>query len=158
MEFIRITCYSYFMNLAENRKARFEYEVMDDFEAGIELLGFEAKAIRAGKANVTNAFVIVRGGEAYVIGMNIDPYQMKNTPKDYEPDANRKLLLSKQEIAEIAEKTDGQGLTAVVLALYSKGPRVKAKIAIVRGKKTHDKRETIKKRDLDRSANRGFDN
>ncbi len=146
------------MNLAENRKARFEYEVMDDFEAGIELLGFEAKAIRAGKANVTNAFVIVRGGEAYVIGMNIDPYQMKNTPKDYEPDANRKLLLSKQEIAEIAEKTDGQGLTAIVLALYSKGPRVKAKIAIVRGKKTHDKRETIKKRDLDRSANRGFDN
>ncbi len=146
------------MNLAENRKARFEYEVMDDFEAGIELLGFEAKAIRAGKANVTNAFVIVRGGEAYVIGMNIDPYQVKNTPKDYEPDANRKLLLSKQEIAEIAEKTDGQGLTAIVLALYSKGPRVKAKIAIVRGKKTHDKRETIKKRDLDRSANRGFDN
>lgn len=146
------------MNLAENRKAHFEYEILDDFEAGIELLGFEAKAIRAGKANVTNAFVIVRGGEAYVIGMNIDPYQMKNTPKDYEPDANRKLLLSKQEIAEIAEKTDGQGLTAIVLSLYSKGPRVKAKIAIVRGKKTHDKRETIKKRDLDRSAKRGFDN
>lgn len=146
------------MNLAENRKAHFEYEIMDDFEAGIELLGFEAKAIRAGKANVTNAFVIVRGGEAYVIGMTIDPYQVKNTPISYLPDQNRRLLLSKKEIAEIAKQTDGQGLTAIVLSLYSKGPRVKAKVAIVRGKKNHDKRESIKKRDLDRAQKRGFDN
>ncbi len=146
------------MNLAENRKAHFEYEIMDDFEAGIELLGFEAKAIRAGKANVTNAFVIVRGGEAYVIGMTIDPYQVKNTPISYVPDQNRRLLLSKKEIAEIGKQTDGQGLTAIVLLLYSKGSRVKAKVAIVRGKKNHDKRESIKKRDLDRAQKRGFDN
>lgn len=146
------------MSHAENRKAKFDYEIMEEFEAGLELFGFEAKAIKAGKANLAGAFVIVRVGEAYTVGLQIDPYQVKNTPTDYDPLRTRKVLLKKNEIETIAEMTSQKGLTATILSLYSKGPRIKARVAVVRGKKAFDKRETIKKRDLDRAEKRSFDN
>jgi len=146
------------MNHAENRKAKFDYEVVDEFEAGLELFGFEAKAIKAGKANLVGAFVVVRGGEAYTLGMQIDPYQVKNTPDDYDPLRTRKILLKKNEIEEISKRTEDKGLTSIIISLYSKGPRIKARVAIVKGKKSFDKREAIKKRDLDRAEKRSFDN
>lgn len=146
------------MSHAENRKAKFDYEIMEELEAGLELLGFEAKAIKDGKANLAGAFVIVRGGEAYTVGLQIDPYQVKNTPLDYDPLRTRRVLLKKSEIQLIEGETSQKGLTAIILSLYSKGPRVKARVAVVRGKKAFDKRESIKKRDLDRAEKRSFDN
>jgi SsrA-binding protein len=102
------------------------------------------------------AHVIIRGGEAFVVNMFVPPYQENNTPTDYEPRGNRRLLLSKQEIAELAAKEGGKGLTIVPISVYSKGPLVKVSVAVVRGKKQFDKRETIKKRETDRTTRREF--
>lgn len=140
----------------ENRKAHFNYTIEDTYEAGIKLLGFEAKAIKAGQGNINSAFCIVRGGEAFIVGMHIPPYQPKNTPESYDPERTRKLLLSKKEIKKLAEKDDIKGLTLVPISVYSKGPYIKVSIAIGRGKKVFDKRETIKKRDLDREVRREY--
>lgn len=140
----------------DNRKAHFNYEVVEKFEAGIELLGFEVKSIRAGQANLAGAFCIARGGEVFIISMHITPYQAGNTPKDYDPDRNRKLLLNKKEIAQLADADKAKGLTLVPLSLYSKGRRIKVEIAIAKGKKLHDKRESIKKRDTDREIRRSL--
>jgi SsrA-binding protein len=140
----------------ENRKANFNYEIKDTYEAGIELLGFEVKAIRNGKGNISNSYCIVRGNEAFLIGMHIPPYQMKNTPQGYDPDRTRRLLLSKKEIKKLGEKDDIKGLTLVPLSVYSKNHKIKVSIAIGLGKKIFDKRETIKKRDLDREMEREY--
>lgn len=140
----------------DNRKAHFNYEVTDTFEAGIKLNGFEVKSIKKGQGNINSAFCIVRGNEAYIVGMHIPPYQPNNTYPGYDPEQTRKLLLSKKEIKKLGEKDSIKGLTLVPLSLYSKGPYIKVSIAIARGKKTIDKRETIKKRDLDREMERTF--
>ena len=134
----------------ENRKAYFNYSIEDTYEAGIELTGAEVKSIRGGNGNINSAFCVVRGGEAFILGMHIPPYQLKNTSEGYDPDRTRKLLLSKKEIKKLGEKDDIKGLTLVPLSVYSKGPYIKVSVAIARGKRTIDKRETIKKRDLDR--------
>ncbi len=141
-------------NLLENGKAKFEYEFLENYEAGIELLGFEVKAVRNHRGSLLGAHVIVRGGEAYIINMEIPPYQPGNTPKDYDPKRNRRLLLTKKELGKLAEKEAAKGLTVIPVSMYSKGRKIKVNIAVVRGKKTHDKRETIKKRDVDREMRR----
>lgn len=140
----------------DNRKVHFNYEIMDTFEAGIKLQGFEVKSIKKGQGNINSAFCIVRGDEAYIVGMHIPPYQPKNTYPGYDPEQTRKLLLSKKEIKKLGEKDSIKGLTLVPLSLYSKGPYIKVSIAIARGKRTIDKRETIKKRDLDREMEREY--
>jgi len=140
----------------ENRKAHFNYTIEETYEAGIELHGYEVKAIKNGLGNINSAFCIVRGGEAYVIGMHIPAYQPGNTDPAYDPDKNRRLLLSKKEIKELANKDDIKGLTLVPLSLYSKGPYIKVSVAVARGKRVFDKRETIKKRDIDRELGREF--
>jgi SsrA-binding protein len=140
----------------DNKKAHFNYTVEETFEAGIELYGFEVKSIKKGSGNINSAFCIVRGGEAYIIGINIPPYQPHNVDVAYNPERTRRLLLSKKEIKKLAEKDDIKGLTLVPLSLYSKGRYVKVSIAVARGKKTFDKRETIKKRDLDREMEREY--
>jgi SsrA-binding protein len=140
----------------ENRKAYFNYSIEDTYEAGIELTGAEVKSIRGGSGNINSAFCVVRGGEAFILGMHIPPYQLKNTSEGYDPDRTRKLLLSKKEIKKLGEKDDIKGLTLVPLSVYSKGPYIKVSVAIVRGKKTYDKRETIKGRDLDREMEREY--
>ncbi len=140
----------------ENRKAHFNYEIEDKYEAGISLLGHEVKSIKKGQGNINSAFCIVRGGEAYIIGMHIPPYQPNNVDIGYDPDRTRKLLLSKKEIKKLSEKDDMKGLTLIPLSLYSKGPYIKVSIGIGRGKKVFDKRETIKKRDLDREMEREY--
>jgi len=139
-----------------NRKAHFNYEIKKTFEAGIELLGFEVKAVKSGKGNLAGAFCVVRGGEAFLIGAHISPYQEKNTPKGYDPTHSRKLLLSKKEIKELSVAEGTKGLTLIPISLYSKGPYIKVELAIARGKKTFDKRETIKKRDVERSIRREY--
>ncbi|MBI2035909.1 MAG: SsrA-binding protein SmpB [Candidatus Liptonbacteria bacterium] len=136
--------------LAENKKAFFDYEILETYEAGLELLGFEVKAIRAGRASLVGAFVVIRGGEAYILNMQVPPYQPGNTPADYEPARTRKLLLKKSEISELIGKTEKTGLTIVPLKLYNKHNRLKLEIGLARHKKAHDKRASIKKRDTER--------
>ncbi len=140
----------------DNRKAHFNYELIDTYEAGIELSGSEVKSIKKGQGGLSGAFCIIRGGEAFIVGMHIPPYQPGNNNLNYDPQRTRKLLLSKKEIAELATAESSKGLTLVPTSLYSKGRRIKVEVAIAKGKKTHDKRETIKKRDVDREIRREF--
>ena len=131
-------------NLVENPKARFNYEIQETLEAGIELLGFEVKALKGKQGSLEGAYVIVRGGEAYAVNIFIPPYQENNTPGDYEPRRNRRLLLKKDEIAKLAnvETSGGKGsggLTIVPIAIYNKSDLIKVSVAIVRGKKKYDK-------------------
>ena len=135
---------------AENRKARFDYEILQKYEAGIELLGTEVKSVRGGRMSLEGAFVIIRGGEAFLINANIPPYQAKNAPKEYDPLRNRKILLTKKEIAELAGSERNKSLTIVPISVYNMGKKIKVEIATVRGKKQFDKRETTKKRETDR--------
>ncbi|OGI85516.1 SsrA-binding protein [Candidatus Nomurabacteria bacterium RIFCSPLOWO2_01_FULL_41_12] len=141
---------------AENRKAKFNYEILEKYEAGIELLGVEVKSVRGGQMSLEGAFVIVRGGEAFLINSNIPPYQVKNTPLDYDPLRNRKLLLTKKEIAELTGSEKNKSLTIVPISVYNKNRKIKVEIALVKGKKKFDKRETIKKRDTDRELRREY--
>jgi SsrA-binding protein len=140
----------------ENRKARFDYEVLKTFSAGIELLGSEVKSVRAGKLNLAGAYVLIRGGEAFLTGAEIAPYQPKNISASYESDRPRKLLMSRGEIQELEIASKTKGLTIAPLKVYNKGRFLKVDIAIVRGKKKFDKRETIKKRDTERDIKRSL--
>jgi SsrA-binding protein len=112
-------------SLVENTKARFDYEIMETYEAGIELAGFEVKALKNKKGSLDGAYVIIRGGEAFIVNMHISPYQVNNTPQDYDPRRLRRLLLSKAEIAELVTAADNKGLTIVPISVYNKGTRVK---------------------------------
>ncbi len=141
---------------AENRKVRFDYEILEKFECGIELIGTEVKAIRGGLMSLEGSFVIVRGGEAYLMNANIPPYQVANAPKDYDPLQNRKLLLTKKEIGELGDSGKNKSLTIVPISVYNKGRKIKVEIALVKGKKKFDKRETIKKRETDREVRREY--
>lgn len=142
--------------LIDNRKAHFNYEIVEKYEAGIELLGFEVKSIKSGLAILAGAFAIVRGGEVYLMNMQIPPYQMGNTPLDYDPTRTRKLLLSKKQIKELENQDAKKGLTMVPLSLYSKGRLVKVELAVVKGKRNYDKRESIKKRETDIEIRREY--
>jgi len=142
------------VHYAENRKVRFNYEILEKYETGIELLGTEVKSVRGGQMSLEGAFVIVRGGEAFLINANIPSYQPKNAPKDYDPLRNRKLLLTKKEITELAGSEKNKSLTIVPISVYNKNRKIKVEIALVKGKKKFDKRETIKKRDTDREIRR----
>ncbi len=141
---------------AENRKARFNYEFLEKYEAGIELFGLEVKSVRNGQMSLEGAFVVVRGGEVFLINANIPPYQPQNVPKDYDPLRNRKLLLTKKEIVELADGEKNKSLTIVPISVYNKNRKIKVEIALVKGKKKFDKRETIKKRETDREVRREY--
>jgi SsrA-binding protein len=142
------------MALIENKKARFDYEIIETFEAGIELHGFEVKSLRDKQGSLEGAFAIARGGEVFLVGATIPAYQPKNAPKGYDALRPRKLLLTKKEIAEIALNEGKKGLTIVPISVYNKGRKLKISIGIARGKKTHDKRHTIKKREAEREMRR----
>lgn len=147
------------MALVENKRARFDFEVQKEFEAGIELLGTEVKAIRAKRGSLAGARVLVRGGEAYLVGASIPPYQPENVDDAYDPERVRRLLLSKKELAELAGADVAKGLTIVPLSLYNKQRKLKLSFALARGKKGRDKRETIKEREtkiaIERAMKRG---
>jgi SsrA-binding protein len=146
------------MHLVENKKARLNYEALEEFEAGLELLGHEVKALRQKLGTLEGAHVVVRGGQAYLLGMSIPPYQAANTPKEYDPARSRRLLLTKKELATLAGAESQKGLTVVPLWVYNKGKHLKLKVVVARGRKTYDKRAVIKKRETQREMRRTLKN
>ena len=142
------------VTLAENRKSRFDFEMLENYEAGIELLGLEVKSIKAGHMNLEGARVLVRGGEAFLVGATVPPYQVNNSPADYDPTRVRRLLLTRKQIIELYDQGEQRGLTIVPISVYNKHNLIKLKIAVARGKKKYDKREDIKKRDIEREIGR----
>ena len=138
----------------KNRKATFDFELLKTFEAGLVLTGVEVKAIRSGKASLAGSHVVVRGNEAFLVGASITEFQPANTPTSHDKERTRKLLLSRKQINEIETETDKINLTAIPLRLYNNKQKIKLEIAIARGKKLHDKRESIKSRDSKREIDR----
>jgi len=143
-------------NLIENKKASLNYEIMETLEAGIELLGFEVKSLKSKLGSLDGSYVVVRGGEAFMINSFVPPYQEKNTSPDYEPRRHRRLIVSKEEIRKLAGIEGKGGLTIVPLSIYNKGNLLKVSLAVVRGKNKFDKRETLKKRETERATRREF--
>ncbi len=141
---------------AQNKKARFDYEILETFQAGIVLIGQEVKAIKTGHISIKGSYVIVKENEFFLIGANIPPYQPKNAPKDYDPERLRKLLLTKSEIKHLIGKIKQKGLTLVPIKVYTVKGKVKIIFGIGRGKKKYDKREAIKKREFDREKSRAL--
>jgi SsrA-binding protein len=137
--------------IASNKKALHDYFVIQKFEAGLMLTGTEVKSLRDGKAQLKDAYVIFKDDEAFLFGAHISPYSHGNF-QNHEPERTRKLLLHRREIDKLKVQTTEKGLSVVPLRLYFKGSRVKAEIAVVRGKKQYDKRETEKKREADRET------
>ena len=141
---------------AINRKASFDYEILETHEAGIELFGFEVKAVKSGRIVLSGAFAVPRGMEFWLTNASIPPYQPANTPRSYVPDRPRRLLLHKKEIAELIGKSKASGLTIIPLRVYSKNSKLKVLLGVARRKKSSDKREKIKKRDMSREAERAL--
>jgi SsrA-binding protein len=139
--------------IASNRRARFLYDIVEEFEAGISLFGPEVKSLRAGQATITDGFAFVKGGELFLRGVHI-PHYTNAGRENVDPDRERKLLLHRREIARLAGKVAEKGLTLVPLSLYWKDGRAKVQLALVRGRKTVDKRQVVKKREHEREMDR----
>ena len=137
--------------IASNKKAFHDYHILDKFEAGMELTGTEVKSLRDRGATLKDSYVIFKAGEAFLFGAHISPYTHGNR-ENHDPERTRRLLLHRREIEKLESQVVEKGLTIVPLRLYFKGGRVKAEIAVVRGKKLYDKRETEKKREADRET------
>ena len=144
------------MSIAENRRARFDYHIEERFEAGIVLAGWEIKAIRAGQVQLTDGYVLIRDGELYLIGCRINALRSASTHVSPEADRTKKLLMHKDEIRRLVGKVEQRGFTLVPLDLHYKGGRVKAEIALAKGKASHDKRESIKEREGKREVERAL--
>ena len=138
---------------AENRKARHDFHLLETFEAGVALLGTEVKSIREGNVNLRDSFARVESGEVWIYNVNVSPYSHRGYA-DHEPTRKRKLLLHRQEIKKLIGKTTERGMTIVPVRMYLKNGRVKVAISLAKGKKAHDKRETIKERDWKREQGR----
>lgn len=142
--------------IAVNRKASFDYEILQTYEAGIGLLGLEVKSVKSGRMNLTGSFAVIRQGEAWLVNADIPPYQPKNTPPEYDPARPRKLLLHRRELKELIGKTAQKGLTLVPLKVYTKGPRIKIEIGLARRRKKYNKRERIREREDQRKIERAL--
>ena len=140
--------------IAENRRARFEYHIEEQYEAGMVLEGWEVKAIRAGQVQLTDGYVVIKNGELFLIGCRINALRSASTHVHPEADRTKKLLMSKDQIRRLIGKVEQRGFTLVPLNLHYKAGRVKAEIALAKGKAQHDKRETEKKRDWEREKGR----
>ena len=140
--------------LAENRKARFDYEFLEKYEAGLELKGFEVKAIRKGLMSLDGSYVAIIGNQGFLINAKIAPYQPLNTPKDYEIDRSRRILMKRKEINYLLGKSKERGLTLIPTNVYTKGNRIKLGIGVGRGRKKFDKREVLKKKATEREIQR----
>jgi len=140
--------------LLENKKAIFDYEILEKLEAGLELLGWEVKSIRLGQGSLTGARVLIRGGEAYLVGMSIVQYQPGNVKKTTEENRTIKLLLTKKEINHLAGKSEENGLTIIPLKIFTLGKKLKLELAVARGQKKYEKRDKIKKRETERTLRR----
>lgn len=144
------------MSLISNKKASFNYEITEKLVAGVELFGFEVKSLRKGQGSLESSYVTVRGGEAFLIGAFVPPFQENNTPKNYDPYRNRRLLLTKTEIKKLVDIESAKGLTIIPLSVYNRGRILKIDLGVGKGKKKYDKRQTIKKRDTEREISREF--
>jgi SsrA-binding protein len=141
-------------HIAENRRARFEYHIEENFEAGMVLEGWEVKAVRAGQIQLTDGYVVIKGGELFLIGCRINALRSASTHVNPEADRTKKLMMKKAEIRRLIGKVEQRGFTLVPLNLHWKGGRVKAEIALAKGKAQHDKRNTVKERDWEREKGR----
>lgn len=141
----------------QNKKAKFDYEIIDTYEAGIVLTGTEIKSIRAGKAQLRDSYAVIRNGEVFLLNMHISHYEQGNI-FNHDETRTRKLLFHKKEILKLRDKVEVEGLTLVPIKLYFKGNKAKILIGVAKGKKTYDKRETIKKRDIDRDLKKQYKN
>lgn len=140
--------------IALNKKARHEYFLEDKFEAGLALQGWEIKSIREGKVNLSDSYVIIKDGEAYLLGTEVQPLNSASSHVVCDPERTRKLLLKKRELATLIGKTEREGYTMVATAMYWKKCWVKLEFYLAKGKKAHDKRDTIKDRDWAREKER----
>jgi SsrA-binding protein len=146
------------MALIQNKKVSLRFAILETFQAGIALTGGETKALRSKLGSLEGARVLVRDGEAYLIGATIPPYQAANTPSGYDPERSRKLLLKKKEVMELADAEGRKGLTVVPIEMYNAGQYIKVRVAIVRGKGKFDKREDLKKKAVERDLGRTLKN
>ncbi|MFT0212134.1 SsrA-binding protein SmpB [Pseudomonas sp. F1_0610] len=143
-------------NIAQNKKALHDYFIEERFEAGVALAGWEVKSLRAGKAHLTDCYVLLKDGEAYLIGSHITPLMTASTHVIADPIRTRKLLLKGRELEKIFTAVQQKGYTCVALSLYWKKHLVKCEIALAKGKKDHDKRHVLKERDANREMQREF--
>jgi SsrA-binding protein len=141
------------ISVARNKRARFDYHLLETFEAGIVLTGTEVKSLREGKANIGDAYGIVRDGEVFLLNAHITPYE-RGGYVNHEPTRSRKLLLNRREIRRLIGSVEREGLTLIPLELYFKKGRAKLALALAKGKKVHDKRETARQRDAEREMAR----
>ncbi len=144
--------------LAINKRAKYDYKILETYEAGIVLFGHEVKAVKNGKISLKGSYVTIKDNQAYLINCLISPYQPKNTPENYDPSRTRQLLLNKKEIKSLIGKTKQKGLTLLPLRVYTKHNRIKLEIGLGQGKRKYDKREKIKKREIDRRIGRALRN
>jgi len=142
--------------LATNPRAKYDYHILETFEAGLVLAGHEVKAIKTGHLSLKGSYVTIKNKEAWLINAQIPPYQPKNTPADYQPDRTRKLLLNKKEIRSLIGQIKQKGLTLVPLRVYTKKGKIKLGFALGRGKREFDKREKIIKREVKRRIDRAL--
>jgi len=140
--------------LATNKKAYFDYEILEKLETGIVLSGMEIKATKTGKASLAGSFAIIRNNQAYLLNLSIAPYQPKNINFKYVPDRTRKLLLHKKQITYLLSKKRQKNLTLIPLRMYNKNGLIKIELGLAKGKRKFDKRETLKKKDLKRKIDR----
>lgn len=142
------------MTFSENRKARYAYETLETYEGGLALTGQEVKSIREGGASLDGAYVKLVGGELWLLGAHIRPYSKASADAHVDPDRTRKVLVRAKELLHLIGKTQQKGLTLIPFSLYSRGRRIKLSFGLCRGRKSHDKREKLKSRDLDRDIQR----
>jgi SsrA-binding protein len=140
--------------LIENKRALVDHESLETFDAGIELLGYEVKTLRGKRGSLLGSRVLVRGGEAFLVGAHIPPYQEGNVPKNYDPERPRRLLLTKKEIVKLVGEESKGGLTFIPISLYNRGTGIKLSFSLARKRKKYDKREVLKKRSAQRDVAR----
>lgn len=147
------------MSIAVNKKALFDYEILEKFEAGIVLTGQEVKSVKNNQINLKGSYVVIKDNEAFLLNTHISPYKKAGILKDYNPTRGRKLLLNKKELKHLIGKSQEKGLTIVPLKVYTKGRgKIKIEIGIGRGKKKYEKKELIKKRDIEREMRESMKN
>ena len=139
---------------SENKKAGFDYEILEKYEAGLVLFGQEVKSIRTGHINLSGNYVTIMGGEPLLIGVKIPPYQPNNAGAGYKEERNRKLLLNKKEIDYLVGKVNQKGFSLIPLKIYDNNGRIKLEFGLAKGKKKFNKKEKIKSRDVEREVNR----
>jgi len=139
---------------SENKKALFDYNILENFEAGLVLFGQEVKSIKTGHINLASSYIVLKGQEPFLVGVKVPPYQPNNAGSDYNDERQRKLLLNKKEINYLIGKTKVKGFSLIPLKIYEKNGRIKLEFGLAKGKKKYDKKEKIKKRDIEREINR----